>query len=120
MELSKCRPRSSPISLPPFERRAKSLPCSVEEVSGYREGSILCGVYAITAQIGYNNLSGELNRVSGPYCIIRIMTLVTFALCNMVQHPVGWKQGPDLIDLRQPLEGLILWDIWLLSSLTED
>ena len=80
----------------PFERRAKSLPCSVEEVSGYREGSILCGVFAITAQIGYNNLSGELNRVSRPYCIIRIMTLVTFALCNMVQHPVGWKKNQQV------------------------
>ena len=43
-------------------------------------------------------------------------------LCNVINRdwPHLRKQGPDLIDLWRPLEGLILWDIWLLSSLTED
>ena len=34
------------------------------------------------------------------------------------------KQGPDLRDLRRPLEGVIFWDLWLnwthFGSLTED
>ena len=36
------------------------------------------------------------------------------------KHKLKAEQGPDLIDLRRPLEGLILWNIWLLSSLTEE
>ena len=44
--------------------------------------------------------------------------VVVYTRALMKKHYI--KQGPDLIDLRRVLEGVIFQDIWLFSSLTED